>query len=159
MAPRSTSASRTLPPLLRDRFGYLLAISHGGLRSIAEGRLRDELGLEVKQYGAMTVLAGLEEAPSQQALAELIRIDRTTMVVTVDALEAAGYVERRRNPRDRREHNLHLTAAGERARKRADRIVAAAEKEFLSPLSAGEATELRRLLQAVAAHHGRGPRA
>lgn len=150
--------STSLPPLLRDRLGYLLAISHGGLRAIAEGRLAEELDIDVKQYGAMTVLAGLEERPSQQALAELIRVDRTTMVMTIDGLEAAGYVERRRNPRDRREQLLHLTTAGERAQKRADRIVAAAEEEFLSPLSAGQATELRRLLQTVAAHHGRGPR-
>jgi DNA-binding MarR family transcriptional regulator len=157
LATPTTSTPEALPPLLRDRFGYLLGISHGGLRAIAQRRLAGELGLEVKQYGVMTVLAGLEEPPSQQALAELIRIDRTTMVMMCDALEAAGYVERRRNPRDRREQLLHLTPAGERARKRADRIVTAAEREFLSPLSAGEATELRRLLQAVAAHHGRGP--
>jgi DNA-binding MarR family transcriptional regulator len=159
MATSDTQAPPALPPRLQDRLGYLLGISHGGLRAIAEGRLLEELGLAVKQFGALTVLAALDEPPSQQALAELIRVDRTTMVMTCDALEAAGYVERRRNPRDRREQLLHLTAAGQRARKRAERIVIAAEKEFLSPLSAGDAAELRRLLQIVAAHHGRGPRA
>jgi DNA-binding MarR family transcriptional regulator len=158
MASPAPSTPQALPPALQDRLGYLLAISHGGLRTLAEGRLIDELGLEVKQFGALTVLAGLDEPPSQQALAELVRIDRTTMVMTCDALEAAGYVERRRNPRDRRQQLLHLTAAGERTRKRAERIVTAAEEEFLSPLSAGDAGELRRLLKVVAAHHGRGPR-
>jgi DNA-binding MarR family transcriptional regulator len=152
------TAEHSLPPLLQDRLGYLLAISHGGLRALAESRLVEEVGLEVKQFAALTVLAGLDEPPSQQALAELIRVDRTTMVVTCDALEAAGYVERRRNPDDRRQQLLHLTTAGERARKRAERIVVDAEGEFLSALSAREAEELRRLLQIVAAHHGRGPR-
>lgn len=158
MATTATT-KRSLPPLLQDRLGYLLAISHGGLRAIAESRLLDAVGLEVKQFGALTVLAGLDEPPSQQELAELVRIDRTTMVMTCDALEAAGYVERRRNPQDRREQLLHLTAAGKRARKRAERIVVESENEFLSALSAGEADELRRLLQVVAAHHGRAPRA
>jgi DNA-binding MarR family transcriptional regulator len=144
-----------LPPLLQDRFGYLLGITHGGMRTLAGTRLRDELGLEVKQFGVMTALAGLDAAPSQQELADLIRIDRTTMVAMIDSLEEAGYVARCRNPADRRQQLLELTPAGRGARERAERIAVEAEREFLSPLSAGEAKELRRLLQAVARRHGR----
>jgi DNA-binding MarR family transcriptional regulator len=154
---------RPLPPLLEDRLGYLLGITHGGLRALVEGGLRDELGLDLKRFGVpstksfgvLTALVGLDEAPSQQALADLIRMDRTTMVAIVDALEEAGYVARRRNPADRREQLLDLTPAGRRVQERANRIVIEVERDFLSSLSEEEAERLRRLLQKVARHRGR----
>ena len=111
----------------------------------------------VKQFGLMTALSGLDEAPSQNALGALMRVDRTTMVQTVDDLESRGYVVREPNPRDRRERLLKLTPAGRRALERADSIVREFEDEFLSPLSSAERNELVRLLQTVAAARGQVP--
>ena len=41
-----------------------------------------------------------------------MRVDRTTMVAIVDELEAAGFVDRQRNPEDRRAYALEATDAG-----------------------------------------------
>jgi DNA-binding MarR family transcriptional regulator len=140
-----------VPPLL-DRVGYLLAKTHVGIRERGN-RLLEPLRLDVMQYGALTVLA-LEGPVSQQTLAEMIRCDRTTMVAIVDRLEGAGYVERERNPTDRRAYALKITPKGKRAQIRGKEIVRKVEDEFLAPLSPDERTALldmlRRLLLASA---------
>lgn len=157
MATRDDIETPRMPPLLDDRLGYLLAVNHGGMRALGEPRLIAELGIGVKSYGVMTALAGLDVPPSQQELCAMLRVDRTTMVITIDALERAGFVARRRNPDDRREQLLELTPAGERARQRGDRIVTEVERKFLAPLSAAERKELKRMLRACATRHGRVP--
>lgn len=47
---------------------------------------------------------------SQKALAELLQIDKSYMVTILDYLEDNGYVIREKNPHDRREQLVRLTA-------------------------------------------------
>ena len=49
---------------------------------------------------------------SQQELATGLSVNRTVMVKLIDGLEARGFVERVRNPHDRRAYALHATPAG-----------------------------------------------
>lgn len=49
---------------------------------------------------------------TQKQLAELCALDKTTMVVTMDALEKAGLAERRPSPTDRRARIIAVTDAG-----------------------------------------------
>jgi DNA-binding MarR family transcriptional regulator len=151
-------SSPPLPPRLEDRIGYLLAVTHGGIRGMGEPTLIAETGFGVKAYGLMAALAALDEPPSQQALGSMMRVDRTTMVQTIDPLEERGYVERTPNPRDRRERLLVLTADGRKALRKANAVVNRFEEEFLAPLSEDERDELRRLLRTLAAHHGAAPK-
>lgn len=66
----------------------------------------------------------LSEGPlSQQALGQRMGVDRSTIVTLVDDLEAAGLVERRRNPADRRAYALQATAAGRRWQARAEKAI------------------------------------
>jgi DNA-binding MarR family transcriptional regulator len=105
-----------------------------------------EVGISVKQYGALAILVDLG-ARSQRALGSIQGVDRTTMVAIVDGLEADGFVERRRDPADRRSYALHPTAAGRRALPTAERAIEAAEREFLAPLAAAERRRLKELLR------------
>jgi len=50
---------------------------------------------------------------SQQQLANLIFSDKVSMVRMIDALADEGFVERRVNPEDRRQHLLYITEKGE----------------------------------------------
>jgi DNA-binding MarR family transcriptional regulator len=68
------------------------------------------------------------------------------MVAVVDELERSGYVERRRNPRDRRAYSLQATAAGRQVLERAADATKHAEDEFLAPLPVAERRRLKRLL-------------
>jgi MarR family transcriptional regulator, lower aerobic nicotinate degradation pathway regulator len=71
------------------------------------------------------------------------------MVAVVDELEKAGFVERRRDPRDRRAYSLQATAAGRRVLRRAGEATKRAEEEFLAPLPAADRRRLKRLLSTL----------
>ena len=51
---------------------------------------------------------------TQQQLGRAIGMDPSSMVSTIDELEAKGWVERRRHPTDRRAYALHITERGPR---------------------------------------------
>ena len=153
---RAPAADRPpLPPALMERVGFLLAMAKGGAETICIDALKP-LGLDVRQYGLLLVLA--TEGPlSQGELAEWVRTDRTTMVALVDGLEALGYVKRERNPEDRRAYRLTLTADGKRALTRGRELMRRAEDQLLRSLDARERKQLVELLGKVAADVGRPP--
>jgi DNA-binding MarR family transcriptional regulator len=98
--------------------------------------------------GALLLL--VREGPlSQQRLGELQGVDRTTTVAVVDELESAGFVERRRDPRDRRAYSLHPTAKGRRVMQRGVEATKRAEEEFLAPLPAEDRRRLKQLLRTL----------
>jgi DNA-binding MarR family transcriptional regulator len=157
-AVSSPDTRPALPKPLADRIGYLLARAQLGIRERAEDALIPfGLGREAvdecspKHVGCLLVIA--DEGPmSQQELGETIDVDRTTIVAVVDWLESQGFVERKRNPADRRAYALEITAAGRRWLKEANRTLRAAEREFLSPLDASERKQLVELLQQLITH-------
>jgi len=51
---------------------------------------------------------------TQTEIARMVGLDKTTMVVTIDDLEAAGLAERRPSQTDRRARVIAVTKAGER---------------------------------------------
>ena len=61
------------------------------------------------------ILSRLERQPglSQNEMAAIVEVEPITIARLVDRLQAAGYVERRADPKDRRIWRLHLTAAAE----------------------------------------------
>lgn len=143
-----------LPPLpasLHRRLGAVLAWAAENAHEVAN-RALEPLGLTVKHFGVMTFLHhetepnGERGSLSQQAIGELLRIDRTTMVALIDDLEQKGYVKRERNPDDRRAYVISLTAAGRRAQAKAEDAVDAHALEFFGRLSKAERAELHRLL-------------
>jgi DNA-binding MarR family transcriptional regulator len=136
-----------VPGELADRLGYLL--KHAQQRLVqASAPAMAPFGIDGRELAVLTVLAA--GAPlSQQQAADRLGVDRTTMVALVDELEASGLVLRRQDPDDRRRNAIELTPAGEDTLRSAMRSVAAAEREFLSPLPAGDAEQFRRSLRAL----------
>ena len=74
---------------------------------------------------------------SQTALAHAIGLDKTTMVVTIDALEKAGLVERRMSTQDRRARVIAVTDAGRAVVAQGEEIVARVQEQVLDTLGAG----------------------
>lgn len=132
---------------VRDRFGYLLKHARERLAAIS-GPALARLGINGRELAVLTVLAD-GEPPSQLEAAQRLAIDRSTMVTLIDELEAKGLVDRRPHGADRRKNIVVLTNRGRKTLAAASRIVDAAEREFLSPLSLQDAARFRRLLQAV----------
>jgi MarR family transcriptional regulator for hemolysin len=75
---------------------------------------------------------------TQNRLAELCDLDKTTMVVTIDELERAGLAERRPSRTDRRAHVISVTPAGERLVAEGQEVVARITDDVLAALPAAE---------------------
>ncbi len=78
------------------------------------------LELEPGEFALMRAVSASDGEP-QNALAERLHISPSWMVAIVDQLERRGLLERRPHARDRRVRNLHLTAAGKKLLKQAER--------------------------------------
>lgn len=83
-----------------------------------------EIGMTPREY--CVLVHALSGDLTQIELARLSDLDKTTMVVTLDELEQAGYAERRPSPADRRARIVVVTEDGRQAaaagRKVADRV-------------------------------------
>jgi DNA-binding MarR family transcriptional regulator len=139
------SETSTLPRALAEMAGFLIAKAHAVFHDRANEVIASPT-LTIKHFGCLTVIAD-EGRLSQRHLCTRMRVDRTTMVAIVDELEAAGLVDRQRNPEDRRAYALVATDAGREwlAEKRG--ALMAAQEDLLSVLSAAERRALISSLQ------------
>jgi DNA-binding MarR family transcriptional regulator len=110
--------------------------------------LRSSVDLVGMNLRNMVVLAYLRDHPSvsQQAMTEHLSMDSNTGVLVLNDLEDLEYVERRRDPADRRRHIVEITRAGLEALETAEVAQGSIEDEILEGLSLAERAQLRRLL-------------
>jgi DNA-binding MarR family transcriptional regulator len=109
------------------------------------------LGMRVKQFGTLCYIRD-RGAVLQQDLGEALYMDPNNLVLLLNELEASGWIERRRDPDDRRRHIVGVTAAGERAIERAERSMESVEDEVLAGLTPKEREQLHRLLDKALEH-------
>jgi len=110
------------------------------------------VGMNLKN---LVVLAYLRDHPSvsQQTLTDDLCIDQNTGVLVLNDLEDADFVERRRDPADRRRHIVDITGPGLEALETAETAQGSIEDEVLGGLSGEERATFRRLLmQALESH-------
>ncbi|MGZ3147876.1 MarR family winged helix-turn-helix transcriptional regulator [Lentzea chajnantorensis] len=99
-----------------------------------------EIGLTPR---ARCVLAtALDADRTQTEIADIVSIDKTTMVVTMDALEAAGFAERRPSPTDRRARVVVVTERGRSISEQADDVYADVVNSVLLSLPEDERSGL-----------------
>jgi DNA-binding MarR family transcriptional regulator len=99
-----------------------------------------ELGITPRAY--CVLFHALEKERTQIQLAEISEMDKTTMVVTMDALEKAGLAERRPSSTDRRARIISVTPAGEKAVEQGGKIADRVHNEALGSLPAPERAAL-----------------
>ncbi|WP_406861761.1 MarR family winged helix-turn-helix transcriptional regulator [Streptomyces sp. HUAS MG47] len=137
--------TRTEPDL-----SFLLDHTSHVLRTRMAARL-EEIGLTARMH--CVLVHALEEERTQAQLAELGDMDKTTMVVTVDALEKAGLAERRPSSTDRRARIIAVTEAGAKAAAQSQKIVDAVHQDALGSLPEEERSALVRALKLLATGH------
>jgi len=105
------------------------------------------------------ILRAISAGPgrSQQALSGQLGLLPSRVVAYVDELEHRGYVERRRNPDDRRLHALHLTAAGKKMMTKIGELGRQHERLLTAGLDAQQRDALRQLLSVLAERQGLTP--
>jgi DNA-binding MarR family transcriptional regulator len=102
------------------------------------------LGVRLKDYVTLALLRN--GARAQAELCAAVGMDPNNCVLLLNHLEAAGHVERKRDPADRRRHIVELTPAGRKALDRAEREIESLEDEVLGALTLDEREQLRSLL-------------
>lgn len=110
-----------------------------------------EIGLTARMH--CVLVHALEEERTQIQLAELGDMDKTTMVVTVDALEKAGYAVRRPSSADRRARIISVTDAGAEVARRSQAIVDGVHRDALGSIPADEREVLVRAMNRLATGH------
>ena len=138
-----------------DGVAFLLAqLGHHAATLFAEQVATIEL--TPPHAGILRAIAS-EPGRSQQALSARLGMVPSRVVVYVDELEERGYVERRRNPGDRRLHALYLTAAGKRLLRKISELARQHEHRITAALDPEQYGALRGLLATVAREQGLAP--
>ena len=117
----------------------LSRLSRIGLRATPEA----DMGMSIRHYMA---LHSIPEAVSQQQLSEILCIDANNTVIVLNELERMGWIQRERDPADRRRHVVRLTDDGLAAYTRAQEARDLVEDDVLHALSAEERETLHELL-------------
>jgi MarR family transcriptional regulator for hemolysin len=130
---------QTDSPALAGDLCWLLSRASHALTTQLTSALA-ELGLSPRAHCVLATAMSGEY--TQTALAQAVGLDKTTMVVTIDELEAAGLAERRPAAGDRRARIIGVTKAGERKVAKGREIVARIQAEVLDSLPAREREHL-----------------
>ncbi|MFD8785879.1 MarR family winged helix-turn-helix transcriptional regulator [Kitasatospora sp. NPDC059599] len=143
-----------LPPTLLDLSSYLLS----RIGKAARGRLADRLAERGLRLWDMAVLASLADfgPQAQRDLVRRLGLDPSDLAKVVEQLAVAGYVERARDPADRRRVSVSVTGAGRALLAELDVQARVVQDEVLAPLDVGEREVLQSLLLRV--HRGLGER-
>lgn len=130
-----TEVGPECPQCFSGDLGWLLGNLNWALATEMTAALAP-LGLTGRSYHVLRAASNGEH--TQKALAEMVGIDKTTMVVTIDELEKGGLAERRPSPSDRRAHVIAVTKAGERKLVKAEAVQAQVQGEALNALPAAQ---------------------
>ena len=105
-------------------------------------------------HASMIQVLAAQPGMSQCALAKALGILPSRMVAYTDQLETKGLLERRRHRKDRRNHALHLTKAGQAAYRSTSQVTQRHRQELLAGLTKQQRIQLAGLLQLVAREQG-----
>jgi MarR family transcriptional regulator, transcriptional regulator for hemolysin len=120
---------------LTDNLSWLLARASHSLVTEMSAALA-QTGISPRAHCVLSKASTGEH--TQTDLAKAVGLDKTTMVVTIDELEAAGLAERRPATGDRRARIIAVTKAGKRKVEQANEIAGRLQAEVLDSLPARE---------------------
>ena len=133
--PAVTGVSGAAPEPLSSDLCWLLARASHALTTEFTAALEDS-GISPREHSVLaTAMTG---EYTQTELSRLVGLDKTTMVVTLDELEAAGLAERRSSQSDRRTRVIAVTKAGRRKVGEAEVILQRVRDDVLGTLPESE---------------------
>ena len=138
-----------------DGVAFLLAqLGHHAATLFAEQMA--SIDLTPPHAGILRAIAS-DPGRSQQALSGQLGLLPSRVVAYVDDLEDRGYVERRRNPDDRRLHALYLSASGKKLMSKIGDLARQHDRRLTAGLDDDQRETLRGLLGALAERQGLTP--
>jgi MarR family transcriptional regulator for hemolysin len=106
----------------------------------------DSVGLTPALFALLNTL-GTRTGATQQEIGAEMGIDRSTMVLLIDELEAKRLAKRRPHPTDRRAREVAITAKGRKLLNQSRKLALQVEGEVLRGLSVHEREEMLALLR------------
>jgi DNA-binding MarR family transcriptional regulator len=95
---------------------------------------------------AVLLIVNQRGPSSQREISDVLGLDPSDLVSMLDQLEDAGFIERRRDPEDRRRNQIVTTARGKKAAARIAELAERAEEVALERLTEPERKQLAQLL-------------
>ncbi|HEY2200896.1 MAG TPA: MarR family winged helix-turn-helix transcriptional regulator [Solirubrobacteraceae bacterium] len=135
------------PGCLTSDLGWLLSRVSHALTTESTAALEDS---GISPRGHSVLAAAMTGEYAQTELARMVGLDKTTMVVTVDDLEAQGLVERRPSKSDRRARLIKVTKEGQRKVAVADGVLDRVREDVLGALPEEEREVFLRALGRLA---------
>jgi DNA-binding MarR family transcriptional regulator len=135
-------------PMLANSAFLLFRLGARATRSLGDALA--PFDLRPRHYAVFNLLDA-HTGIAQAALATRLGMDVNSVVKTLDELEGQGYVERRRDPADRRRHSVVLTPRGQAALRDVRAAADAVEAALLGALGDDERRQLHALLRKVEA--------
>lgn len=132
----------------RANFGRLVAHAARQWRRAVDIRLRP-FGLTEATWLPLVYVSRAEKPMRQKDLATLLSLDNSSVVRLLDALQVAGFVERREEPSDRRVKTIHLTPAARSVLDQVEAVSTAVRTETLAGISDAELATASHVLKHV----------
>lgn len=145
MAP----SSRRFTELTTELSSLLLPLGRAW-RQAADGVV-SAFGLSQATALPVFHIVRLGDGVRQGTLAKAVAIESSSLVRLLDQLSAAGLIERREDPGDRRAKTLHVTSEGRKLAARASEAVDALRKDAFAGVSARDLETTLRVLHRVEA--------
>ncbi|MDQ8031204.1 MAG: MarR family transcriptional regulator [Bordetella sp.] len=103
-------------------------------RSAADKALAD-FGMSQATAWPVILTGRLGDGVRQGALAEALGVEGPSLVRVLDQLVAAGMIERREDPQDRRAKTIHLTETGQVLRERVESVLVRLRRQLFDGAS------------------------
>ncbi len=104
-------------------------------------------GLDIDRYFSVLYFLNEHNGCSQQCICNHLAIDKTAMVKVVESLIRSGYIEKKVNPADRREHFVFLTRKGAKHTQMIVDSFSRIDKEIFSDISKQDQLVFNRVLK------------
>jgi MarR family transcriptional regulator, transcriptional regulator for hemolysin len=145
-----------IPPdesLMQQVMATLMVLSRS-YRSAADKALVN-YGLSQATAWPVLVVGRLGDGIRQGALAEALGVEAPSVVRVIDQLDAAGLIERRESPEDRRARTLHLTEAGHAMRDRIEDVLVDFRRELFKDIDVSDLQACQRVFDTLKTSLGR----
>jgi MarR family transcriptional regulator, transcriptional regulator for hemolysin len=146
VADAAPAAAPAPAPLASD-LGWLLSRASHVLTTELTAALEGS-GISPREHSVLATASTGDY--TQTDLARMVGLDKTTMVVTIDELEAAGLARRCPSSTDRRARVIAVTKAGERKVRAAEAVLQQVRDDVLGALPAAERPVFLRALGRLA---------
>jgi DNA-binding MarR family transcriptional regulator len=144
------SRTKVAAPVTTENVGFLLAKASQRFNELLGEHFAARGFDEVRgSYGSVLVPLFERDGLRLGDLAEAARLSKQAMTGLVKQCEAAGLVERQRDPLDGRAFNVRLTARGREVKEAAEEILAELDEALVASLGARNRDGLVRALRGV----------